>query len=59
MLNKNLFTYEEERQEAIACRNIHLWHQLYRAELAEEQARRDYYHQKFLDDDHNRCLGEW
>jgi hypothetical protein len=56
MLDQNIFNYDEERQEAIACKNIALWHKL----LKEEQAlaaRQEYYFQKMLDDDMDRCLG--
>jgi len=55
MLNQNLFNYEEERREAIACHNIALWHKLFKEEQA-EAARQEYYFQKFLDDDMTRCL---
>jgi len=57
MLNQNLFNYEEERREAMACHNIALWYQLCTEEEAAERARREYYHNKFLDDDMDRCLG--
>lgn len=56
MLDKNLFDYTEERQEAIAVRNIHLWHKLFKEEQELAQ-RQEYYFQKFLDDDMDRCLG--
>jgi hypothetical protein len=56
MLDKNLFNYEEERREAIACNNIALWHALFKEEEQEEIARREYYHNKFLEDDMDRCL---
>lgn len=59
-MNTNLFNYSEERVEALACHNIALWYQLcVEQESAEraEQQRRDYYHNKFLDDDMDRCLG--
>ena len=29
MLNKNLFNYDDERKEALACHNIALWFKLY------------------------------
>lgn len=56
MLDKNLFNYQEERREAIACHNIALWYKLFKEEQ-ELAARQEYYFQKFLDDDMNRCLG--
>lgn len=56
MLNQNLFNYEEERREAIACNNIALWHQLFKEEQL-QLARQEYYFQKMLDDDMERCLG--
>ena len=56
MLNTNLFNYEEERVNAIASGNFHCWYKLFKEEQ-EEQARREYYHNKFLEDDMTRCLG--
>jgi hypothetical protein len=56
MLNQNLFNYEEERKEALSCHNIPLWHKLFKEEQ-EHQARQEYYFQKMLDDDMDRCLG--
>jgi len=56
MLNQNIFNYEEERREAIACHNIALWHKLFKEEQL-QQARQEYYFQKMLDDDMDRCLG--
>jgi hypothetical protein len=55
MLNQNLFNYEEERREALACNNIALWHKLVKEEQAQAE-RQEYYFQKFLDDDMTRCL---
>jgi hypothetical protein len=55
MLNQNLFNYEDERKEAIACHNIALWHKLFKEEQ-DAQARQEYYFQKMLDDDMERCL---
>jgi hypothetical protein len=57
MLNQNLFNYKEERREALACHNIALWYKLFKEEEQEQQARKEYYFQKFLDDDMDRCLG--
>jgi len=56
MLNQNLFNYEEERREALACHNIALWHKLVKEEQAQTE-RQEYYFQKMLDDDMDRCLG--
>lgn len=55
MLNPTIFNYDEERKEAIACRNIALWHKLYKEEQ-ELAARQEYYFQKMLDDDMECCL---
>jgi hypothetical protein len=55
MLNQNIFNYEEERREALACHNIALWHKLFKEEL-DHRARQEYYFQKMLDDDMERCL---
>lgn len=57
MLDQNIFNIKEERREALACHNIALWYKLYKEEqrLQEEQARREYYFQKFLEDDMDRC----
>lgn len=55
MLNPNIFNYDEERREAIACNNIALWHKLFKEEQA-LAARQEYYFQKMLDDDMTRCL---
>ncbi len=55
MLNQNIFNYDEERQEALSCHNIALWHKLFKEEL-DHRARQEYYFQKFLDDDMERCL---
>lgn len=54
MLDQNIFNIKEERREALACHNIALWYKLYKEEqdLAERQ---EYYFQKFLEDDYNRC----
>jgi hypothetical protein len=54
MLNQNLFNYEEERREALVCHNIALWYKLYKEEQL-QLARQEYYHNKFLDDDMQRC----
>jgi queuine/archaeosine tRNA-ribosyltransferase len=54
MLNENIFNYEEERREALSCHNIALWHKLFKEEQ-EQIARQEYWHNKFLEDDHNRC----
>ena len=54
MLNQNIFNYDEERQEALVCHNIALWYKLFKEEQ-EEISRREYYHNKFLDDDMTRC----
>jgi len=56
MLNKDIFNYEEERKEAISCHNIALWHKLFKEEQ-DLAARQEYYFQKMLDDDMDRCLG--
>ena len=56
MLNQNIFNYDEERQEALFCHNIALWYKLFK-EQQEAINRNDYYHNKFLDDDMDRCLG--
>ena len=55
MLNQNIFTYEQERREALACHNIALWHKLFKEEQ-DQQTRQEYYFQKLLDDDMERCL---
>jgi hypothetical protein len=54
MIDKNIFNYDEERQEALACHNIALWYKLFKEEQ-EENARREYWHNKFLEDDMTRC----
>ena len=56
MLNQNIFNYDAERQEALACHNIALWYKLFKEEQ-DAIARQEYYHNKFLDDDMDRCLG--
>jgi len=54
MLNQNIFNYDEERKEALACHNIALWYQMFKEEQ-EQIARQEYYHNKFLEDDMARC----
>jgi hypothetical protein len=55
MLNQNIFNYKEERKEALACHNVALWFKLYIEEQQKEKNRQEYYFNKFLEDDHNRC----
>ena len=55
-MDQNLFNYDDERKEALACRNFALWHKLYKEEQ-DLAARQEYYFQKLLDDDMDRCLG--
>jgi hypothetical protein len=32
MLNQNIFNYDDERKEALACHNISLWYKLFKEE---------------------------
>lgn len=41
MLDTNIFTYEEERREALHCHNIALWYKLFKEQQELEQAKKE------------------
>jgi hypothetical protein len=42
MLDQNIFTYAEERKEALACHNIALWYKLFKEEEQLQKKDEDY-----------------
>ena len=50
-----MFNIHDEIRHAIACRNFKLAFELI-ARLNEEEQRKEEYFQKFLEDDHKRCV---